>query len=167
MVTSVDLMKTVARWPASSASSTAASLVIEEVTTWSPPSRRTFTVAMTLPRSTSTIVPGNWLRVDNRMAAPFRHQSTGMDSFEQCRLVMVSRLTVLGVPLGLHRHQREHQQLRDVRIEFAVPLIDVDNDALGVEPCSTDRSLPPTPMTAAISSSKSCHALPGAIGASS
>ena len=58
----------------------------------------------------TSIVPGNWLRVDNRMAAPFRHQSTGMDSFEQCRFVMVSRLTVLGVPFGLHRHQREHRQ---------------------------------------------------------
>src|SRR3984893_15177473 len=134
MVTSVDLMKTVARWPASSASSTAASLVIEEVTTWSPPSRRTFTVAMTLPRSTSTIVPGNWLRVDNRMAAPFRHQSTGLDSFEEYRLVRVSRLTMLGVPLRLHRQRREHRQLRVVRIEFAVPLVNVDNDALGVEP---------------------------------
>ncbi|CKQ88730.1 Uncharacterised protein [Mycobacterium tuberculosis] len=33
--------------------------------------------------------------------------------------------------------------------------------------CSTVKSLPLVPITAAISNSKSCHALPGAVGASS
>src|ERR1700742_5042169 len=68
MVTSVDLMKTVAACPTLSPRSVAASLVTDEVTIWSPPSSFTFTTAITVPRSTSVMVPLSWFRVDSRIA---------------------------------------------------------------------------------------------------
>jgi len=39
-----------------------------------------------------------------------------------------------GQPLGLHHQQRHDVQLRGVGVEFAVTLIDVDDDAFGVQP---------------------------------
>jgi hypothetical protein len=41
---------------------------------------------------------------------------------------------VLGEPLRLHRKQSDHRQLRGVGVEFAVSLVHVDHDALGIEP---------------------------------
>jgi hypothetical protein len=41
---------------------------------------------------------------------------------------------VPGVPLRLHGQQSDHRQLWDARVQFAVALIDVDHDTLGVEP---------------------------------
>src|SRR6476469_2205067 len=69
-MTSVDLMRTVAGLPASRPSSSTASLVIDAVTTWSPPSSFTLTDAMTAPTETSVMVPVSWLRVDRRMRTP-------------------------------------------------------------------------------------------------
>src|ERR1700756_2555492 len=39
-----------------------------------------------------------------------------------------------GQPLGLHHQQRHHLQPRGGGVEFAVTLIDVDDDAFGVQP---------------------------------
>ena len=41
---------------------------------------------------------------------------------------------MLGEPLGLHRQQSHRRQLRCARVEFAITLVDVDDDALSVQP---------------------------------
>lgn len=69
MLTSVDLINTVAGCPSLRPNSSAAFLVTDEVTTWSPPSRRILTTAITEPMSTSVIVPLSWFRVDSRTAS--------------------------------------------------------------------------------------------------
>src|SRR5271166_186036 len=45
-----------------------------------------------------------------------------------------SPLAAFGQPLGLHHQQRHHFQLRGVRVQLTVALVDVDDHALGVQP---------------------------------